>query len=108
MAQLDIDQFGTFLGVRLVERLFNLVGSNFSLMRNLAAPAAPILSSLGKIDMLEDCRTMLWVIELDSLNYSVAAPQALDHFSKLTSARAGDFANHLGEFRQNSSALTGH
>lgn len=72
-------------------------------MRNLAAPAAPILSSLGKIDMFEDCRSMLREIELNSLNDTVAAPEALDHFAKLTRAGTGDFANSLEEIRQCSS-----
>ena len=69
-------------------------------MRNVAAPAATILSSLGKIDMLDDSGWVVREVEFDSLDYSVAAPQALDHFAELARARAGNFANGFGEFKQ--------
>jgi hypothetical protein len=87
----------------LVKRFLDLIGPNFTLMRNIARPSSGIRTGTRNVNVLDDHRNVsitalrMHAAQCGTLNDTVSTPQTLNHIAKHDRFSTGNSTNGFSE-----------
>ena len=67
----------------LIKMGFDLVGTNFALVRKIRIPTSRVIGRVGEIDVFSNNRLFETAMKAEAKNLTIAAPEFLDHFLDL-------------------------